>query len=61
MTELKTKFLALRVTPTLKERFTQKALKYGDPSDIHRELIEAFVEDRLEVKQPDHKETLYVS
>lgn len=61
MTDLKTKFLAIRVTPALKDGFINKAKKYGDPSDIHRELIEAFVEDRLEVKQPENKETLYVS
>lgn len=61
MTQLKTKILAVRVTPAFKQDFINKAKKYGDPSDIHRELIEAFVEDRIKVKQPEDKETLYVS
>ena len=47
-----TSYLTVRVTPSLQKKFMSKARKYGLPSDIHRELIKAFVEDRMTLDKP---------
>ncbi len=48
----KTKFLATRVTPEDHKAFGSKAQKYGKPSDILRELVKAFTDDRMTIKPP---------
>jgi hypothetical protein len=56
----KTKFLTVRVLPDSHKKFHAKARKYGQPSDVLRELIEAFNEDRLVIQPPvTRKESLY--
>lgn len=64
MTTPKTKsaFLTVRVTGNTRIKFHAVASKYGQPSDVLRELIEAFIEDRLTITPPvNRKESLYVS
>jgi len=54
--------LAVKLDPELLEAFKAKCLKYGDRvTDIHREIITAFVEDRLTIKPNPKKESLYDS
>lgn len=53
--------ITLRVSPELRSQFRDKAVKFGRPSDVLREIIEAFNDGRL-VIQPDQKrESLYVT
>ncbi len=54
------KFVATRVTSAVHKKFHVKAKRYGKPSDVLREMIEAFVDDRLTVKPNPLKESLYV-
>ncbi len=56
-----TSYLTARVTPSLHNKFMSKAKKYGQPSDIHREILTAFVEDRMTLDKPHvvPKEQLY--
>ena len=57
----KTKFLSVRLTPHDHRTFFRKSKKYGKPSDLLRELVQAFNEDRLTVLPPvNPKESLYV-
>lgn len=57
----KTKFLSVRLTPHDHRTFFRKSKKYGKPSDLLRELVQAFNEDRLTVLPPvNTKESLYV-
>lgn len=51
----------IRVTPKMRALFLKKAEKFGTQSDVLREIIEAFVEDRLTIKPNPRKESLYVS
>lgn len=56
-------YLVLRLTSALKKRFTTKAERHGRPTDVLRELMTAFVEDRYVITpSPDvkPKESLYV-
>jgi hypothetical protein len=58
----KSKFLVVRVTPDDHKKFHCKIKKYGQPSEILREIIQAFLEDRLAIQPPvNPKETLYVT
>ena len=52
MSKTKSAYLAVRVTDKTRLRFHAKAAKYSTPSDVLRELIEAFVEDRLTIQAP---------
>jgi hypothetical protein len=59
--KLKSKFLVVRVTDKTRTKFHNKAQKYGQPSEVLREIIEAFNDDRLTVQPPViPKESLYV-
>jgi hypothetical protein len=52
----------VRLTPYDHKAFHRKAEKYGKPSDVIREIIEAFSQDRLVIQPPVNvKESLYVS
>jgi hypothetical protein len=46
----------------MRSKFHAKAQKYGVPSDVLREFIEAFLDDRLVIRPPvtREKESLYV-
>jgi hypothetical protein len=48
----KSAFMSVRVTELVRTKFHAKARKLGTPSEVHRELVEAFVENRLEVQPP---------
>jgi hypothetical protein len=57
-----TTVLTVRVTDSTRNKFHAKASKFSTPSDILRELIEAFVDDRLTIAAPvTRKEKLYVN
>jgi hypothetical protein len=59
----KSAFLTVRVTDKTRTKFHDKALKIGTPSEVHREIVEAFVEDRLTIQPPVIRklEKLYVT
>jgi predicted DNA-binding protein len=60
--KLKSAFLTVRVTGSTRAKFHAKAQKFGQPSDVLREIIEAFIEDRLSIVPPvNRKESLYVT
>ena len=63
MTRKKTKSDALyvRITPEDKEAFNQKAQEFEPltPSDVLRELVIGFIEDRLTIIPPKDKKELY--
>ena len=48
----KLSLVTVRVTDATHTKFHKKARKLGKPSDVLREIIEAFVEDRLTILQP---------
>ncbi len=56
---IKDKFITLRVSPEIHIEFNKKASKYGRPSQVHHEIIEAFLDDRLVNKKDPRKESLY--
>jgi hypothetical protein len=58
----RTTFLTVRVDPALVRRFRAKAERYGGSASVLRELVEAFIEDRLIVHPPKQpkQESLYV-
>jgi metal-responsive CopG/Arc/MetJ family transcriptional regulator len=51
--------VAVRLAPALLRTFTTKASKYGGRSEVMRELIRAFCENRLTIQQPTTEGTLY--
>lgn len=63
--ESKTTMLFARVDTDVRKRFIEKAGQFGTPSEIIRELVTAFIEDRLQIEPPTptygKKEKLYVT
>jgi hypothetical protein len=59
----KSAFMTVRVTDKTRTQFHDKAQKIGTPSEVHREIVEAFVEDRLTIQPPVIRklEKLYVT
>jgi len=58
--EAKTKFLTVRLTPHDHKEFHEKADKFGKPSDVLREIVQAFNQERLAIQPPvTRKESLY--
>jgi hypothetical protein len=59
----KSAFMTVRVTDKTRTKFHEKARKLGTPSEVHREIVEAFVEDRLTIQPPVTRnlEKLYVT
>ena len=53
-----TTFLTLRVAQSTRDKFRNKSKAYGGPTVVHRELIEAFLEDRLTIKPNADKPTM---
>lgn len=43
------KMINTRVTNTFAAKLKSKLRKQGDPAKVHREILEAFVEDRLTI------------
>ena len=57
-----TKFLTVRLTPNDHKAFHRKADRFGKPSDVLREIVQAFNSDRLVIQPPViEKESLYVT
>jgi hypothetical protein len=55
-------YLTLRVNKETHAAFAEKAGLFGmKPSTVHREIIEAFLDDRLVIKPNPRKESLYVT
>ena len=52
--------MTVRVAARVRSAFHRKAERYGRPSDVLRELIEAFLDDRLVIQPTPRKESLYV-
>ncbi len=44
--------LTVRVTKAMRDRLYDRALRYGPPADVIREIIRAFIEDRLQIEAP---------
>lgn len=60
----KSAFMTVRVTDMTRAKFHAKAQKIGKPSEVHREIVEAFVQDRLTIQAPVNRnplEKLYVT
>jgi len=56
----KTKFLSTRVTPETHKKFHVKSKKFGQPTQVLRDIIEAFNDGRLTVQPPvTRKESLF--
>lgn len=64
MKETSTETLTTRLTPQDKRRFVKKASRYGTSSEVMRELIVGFAEDRVTIEAPSNhkgKDSLYVT
>jgi hypothetical protein len=59
----KSSFLTVRVTNQKRTEFCDKAKQYGQPSEVLREMIDAFIEDRIKITPPVTRnlESLYVN
>lgn len=53
------KFITVRVTPKFHTQFQRKVKVFGPPSTILREILSAFIEDRLVVKPNPTKRNLH--
>ena len=58
----RTTFLTVRLPQQTHIEFRAKAQRYGGVSEVLRELVTAFIEDRLTIQAPKQlkKESLYV-
>lgn len=62
MTDQLDTYLTLRVSKQIHTAFAEKAGVFGmKPSTVHREIIEAFLDDRLVIRPNPRKESLYVT
>lgn len=58
----RTTFLTVRLPQQTHIEFRAKAARYGGVSSVLRELVTAFIEDRLTIIPPkQQKESLYVT
>lgn len=48
-------YLTTRVTESTRTQFTKKARRYGDPGAVLRELIEAFVDNRITIHRDPNR------
>lgn len=53
--------LVFRLSKSTKQRFITKIKRIGAPSMVLREIVEAYVDDRLVIHPPKDKESLYVT
>ncbi len=53
-----TAFLTIRITNEMRDAFVEKSRLFGRPSEVHRELVEAFVDDRITIKANPKKPTM---
>ena len=65
MTHLtKSAFISVRLPDRTRTKFHVKAQKFGTPSEVLRELIDAFIEDRVTIQPSVNRnplEKLYVN
>jgi hypothetical protein len=64
MTPTKSAYLSVRLPDKTRIKFHAKARKFGTPSEVLRELVEAFIDDRLTIQPPvtsNPKDKLYVT
>jgi hypothetical protein len=54
-----TNTVAVRLAPSLHRTFTTQSAKFGGRSEVMRELILAFCENRLTIQQPSANGTIY--
>ena len=52
MRKSKSSFLHVRVTAADHQKFTRKASRHSTPSDVLRELVIAYTENRVVITQP---------
>ena len=54
-------FLTVRMLPSVHRKFRDKAARFGGVAEVIRELVEAFLDDRLVIQPPatPKKESLY--
>ncbi len=59
----RTTFLTVRLQTQMHRAFREKAERYGGVSEVLREFVSAFLEDRLVIHPPAQpkKESLYVT
>jgi hypothetical protein len=60
----KSAYLTVRVSDKTRTKFHAKAKKFGTPSEVLRELIDAFIEDRVTIQPSVNRnllEKLYVT
>jgi hypothetical protein len=59
----KTSFLTVRVTDQTRTKFCDKAKQHGQPSEVLREIVDAFIDDRIKITPPVNRnlESLYVN
>ena len=55
MKTAKKSFLTIRVSEEVRDAFIAKASEYGTPSELLRELVDAFVENRMKIEPPNSK------
>lgn len=55
----KSKYLNIRVTPAVHKVFHRKAEEYGGVSEVLRELVSAFIEERVKVTPNPERKTIY--
>ena len=64
MSNVKSAYLSVRIPDKTRTKFHDKAKKFGTPSEVLRELIDAFIEDRVILKPSVNRnplEKLYVA
>lgn len=56
-----TTHITVRVSPSMRKGFLNKAKTYGDPSAVHRDLLLAFIDGRVTITEPasNDKKNLY--
>lgn len=57
--QTKSKYLNQRVSPKVHKAFSVKAKQFGGNSEVLRELVEAFIEDRVTITPNPTKRSIY--
>jgi hypothetical protein len=60
----KAAYLTVRVTADTRNKFHTKAQKYSTPSGVLRDLVDAFIDERVIVSPPSNhvtKESIYAN
>lgn len=62
LNQSKSASLSVRLPTKTRTKFIVKSKDYGTPSEVLRELVDAFVEERMAIQPPvTRKEKLYVT